>query len=113
LAQDLLTIGGCFVSTCLRIQKNYNTTYSHKRTENHRFFFPVELAACLGWLGILAALFNEARQWHFTGRYDRFAKGLTALVFVEALLFLFTTLWSNSISRKVLVPSTRASRSTV
>jgi hypothetical protein len=64
------------------MQNNYGA-YSHKRTENHKFLFLVELPACLCWLGVLASLFNEAHQRHFTGRYDRFAKGLTAMIFIE------------------------------
>lgn len=83
IEQCFLTISGTMISMCSRMQTTTSATFKLKRSENGRFVFPIEIPAMLAWAGVLATLFNEGAHRDFSGRYDRFARALTAMTCLE------------------------------
>ena len=67
--------------------------YRTKRAQNGKFVFRIESGALIAWLAIMAAVINEGIMFRFSGRFDKIAKAMLAMIVLQCGCFIMTTWW--------------------
>lgn len=91
--QSLITLSATCNSILIRGETKKWHGYRTKRSQNGKFIFHVELVGFICWTAILAAVLNEGATLHLTGRFDKIAKAMVAMLFFQCICFAGSAWW--------------------
>ncbi|QDS77039.1 hypothetical protein FKW77_006686 [Venturia effusa] len=102
---SLITLSATCNSILIRGETKKWQGYRTKRQQNGKFVFRVELAGFICWTAVLAGVLAEGTANRLTGRFDKIAKAMVAMLVFLCISFAASARWAykTSLVRKRVV----------